>query len=101
MTIKKFLHRYLLSIIFYGIIAIIILTALGCIIKDHTQQSDWEQNRDIAEIYINEGDTLWGIAQQYKPNFMDIREYIHEIQKLNNLDNLYAGDVIQIYTWGE
>ena len=101
MNLKRFLHRYLLSIIFYGTITLSVILILGCIPNDNTLRSDWEANRQITEIYIKKGDTLWAIAKKHKPSFMDIREYIYEVCKLNNIDNLYAGDVIQIYTWEE
>lgn len=95
MNIKRFLHRYLLSIIFYGTILISILTALGCII---TPQNDWHDECTIIEYYVEQGDTLWGIAQQHKPSSMDIREWCYEVKQLNDIDLLQAGDIIEIYS---
>ncbi|TYQ18222.1 UNVERIFIED_CONTAM: LysM domain-containing protein [Acetivibrio alkalicellulosi] len=37
-------------------------------------------------IVVDRGDTLWGIAQKYNKGG-DIRHYIHEIMKINNLEN--------------
>jgi LysM repeat protein len=37
-------------------------------------------------ILVNSGDTLWSIAERYG-NDSDIREYIHNIKKINNLDS--------------
>ena len=36
---------------------------------------------------VSENQTLWDIASEYKPDGMDIREYIFELRKLNNLDD--------------
>ena len=48
-------------------------------------------------INVSEGDTLWNIA--LKSNFEgDIRQYIYEIKKINNLkgSNIYSGSTIKI-----
>ena len=99
MTLKKFLHRYLLSIIFYGIIAIAFLSILGCI----TQQNDWKTECQVIEYYVEHGDTLWSIAQQHKPTSVYILDYIAEVEQLNDINSstLYVGDTITIYTKGE
>lgn len=46
-------------------------------------------------IVVKSGDTLWDIAKQYN-NKGDIRDYIHRIEKLNNLSgcDIYEGDVL-------
>lgn len=36
---------------------------------------------------VSENQTLWDIASEYKPDGMDIREYIFELRKVNNLDD--------------
>ena len=38
-------------------------------------------------VTIKSGDTLWSIAQQYKDDDCDIREYIYNVKKLNNIDS--------------
>jgi len=59
----------------------------------------------IAPSYVNvqvsEGDSLWGIASAYPHEGMDIRSYIQEIKKVNNLrsDVLVNGNylIIPVY----
>lgn len=43
-------------------------------------------------VTIRPGDTLWDIAQVYS-NHVEIRKYIYEIKKVNQLENstIYAG----------
>lgn len=36
-------------------------------------------------VTVQSGDTLWSIAQQYCDDNYDIREYIYNIKKLNNM----------------
>lgn len=47
---------------------------------------------------ISQGQTLWSIAREYTPNNKDIRDTIHEIRELNNLEDatIYEGQTIQI-----
>ena len=103
MTIKKFLHRYLLSILFYGIIAIAILVALNSVLKSCTQQNDWEVHRTAIEIPIGWGDTLNQIAVKYKPSFMTIDEYACYLRELNGMTDsmLYAGQLFKVYIYDE
>ena len=98
LTLRRFMRKYLLSIIFYGLIAVVVISLFSCLDTDKKAYNEWLESREITEIYIEKGDTLWNIAQKYKPHFMDIREYVYEIQQLNNIDMIYAGDIIQIYT---
>lgn len=36
---------------------------------------------------VKSGDTLWSIAQQHKDDDCDIREYIYNVKKINNMDS--------------
>ncbi len=37
-------------------------------------------------VYVQPGDTLWGIAEQYGTKGMDVRKYIYMIKKENQLE---------------
>lgn len=53
----------------------------------------------ITEDYtVCQGDTLWSIATENKKDGQDIREYIYELRKLNDLDDclIYPNQVIKI-----
>lgn len=49
-------------------------------------------------VIVNEGDSLWAIASQYKAPGTDIRDYIAEIRDENNLNtsDIRSGDVLVI-----
>lgn len=53
---------------------------------------------EIIDYTITPGQTLWSIAREYTPNSKDIRDTIHEIKDLNNMQdsNIYAGQTIKI-----
>jgi hypothetical protein len=51
-------------------------------------------------VRVHRGDTLWSIAEKYSDN-SDIRKYIFEIKKVNNLPNsqIFEGDelIVPVY----
>ena len=63
------------------------------------QRNEWEENREVITIHVFSGDTLDGIGYDYKPEWMDVREYREIIRELNDLDScmLYAGQELKIY----
>ena len=56
-------------------------------------------NRVYKQIMVEEGDTLWSIAVEYKPQDCSIEEYIAELKKLNaiNGDTILAGYNLTVY----
>lgn len=83
------------------IIAIIIALLLICGMVHHntSNKAEWENTRCIKTITVCRGDTLDGIGYEYKPSWMDVREYTYYIKELNNMDNanLYAGQSLDVY----
>lgn len=47
---------------------------------------------------VSKGETLWDIAKEFKQDGQDIREYIYEVKKINNMTSsmIYEGQVITI-----
>jgi len=52
-------------------------------------------SREYKTVTVRQGDTLWDIAGKYCGK-TEIRQYIYQIKKVNNLDNaiIYAGQKI-------
>ena len=64
-------------------------------------ETEWENNRRVVSYVVDSGDTLWAIAEQYKPEWLDVREYMYQVKQLNGIDsNLQVGDEILVYTYG-
>lgn len=57
-----------------------------------------DKSVNIEEHTVVCGETLWSIATEYKKDGQDVREYIYEVRKLNNLAdcNLNVGQEILI-----
>ena len=57
-----------------------------------------KENRQVMQYTVGKGDTIWSIAKEHKQEKEDIREYVYEIQKMNNMfnSNLAEGQVIDI-----
>lgn len=58
-----------------------------------------KEERELVDYTVCQNDTIWSIAKEHKEEDEDIREYVYEIQKINNLVNkdLSDGQVIKIY----
>lgn len=56
-----------------------------------------------CDYIVSKGERLWDIAEQYKRPDQDIREYIYEIKKLNNMETatIYEGQAIKVIVYEE
>lgn len=55
------------------------------------------KNVETEDYIVTNGDTLWSIATEYKHEKQDIREYVYQLRKLNNIDCIiYPGQEIKI-----
>ena len=55
-------------------------------------------NGKYRKIKISNGDTIWNIAMNNKPQNYDIRKMVFEIIELNHMENahIYPGDLIKV-----
>lgn len=49
-------------------------------------------------VVVKSGDTLWSLAEEYKPENKEIRQFVRKIADFNELDGLmiYEGQLIRI-----
>lgn len=49
-------------------------------------------------VIVEEGDTLWALAERHLPERIDIRTYIQQIKKHNQLDGslVYPGQLLEL-----
>lgn len=83
-------------------IAAVIILIVAISIFQHCRHDTWLKNREVITHQVTYGDTLYDLAQEYKPSWMDIREWCYEVCRLNDMEcsDLYAGQTIKIYAIG-
>lgn len=76
------------SKIYLKIMILLLLLTIGCVIinigKDIYRWHEWNENKIVFTMVVQEGDTLFDYGYQYKPDWMDIRDYCEEVKELNN-----------------
>lgn len=85
---RKFL-KSIFTLIFIIIITFICLSQIFNKEEIETTQTQYT---------VSKGETLWDIAKEFKQDGQDIREYIYEVKKINNMTSsmIYEGQVITI-----
>lgn len=83
----------------FFVFLLVILTLIASTIFMQVEASNKSEDKFVV---VKKGETLWGISEDnYDYRKEDIREYIFNIKKLNNLDdaNLYIGQIIKLPYW--
>ena len=77
---------------------VIAITILMALIITLFSKCSANKKIETEEIMVSAGDTLWSISCEYKKDGQDVREYIYELRKLNNLTDctIYPGQEIKI-----
>lgn len=89
------------------VLACIILSVICCVALDGFMTSahgNTEEDPETFKVYesitIEAGDTLWGLAEEYRSSEESTIEYIHTLKAINNLteNTIRAGDkIIVVY----
>ena len=81
-----------------SILTIVFIFVLGFMVINSVLASNETVETKEIEYVVCKGDTLWKIADKYKWDNQDPREYIYEVKKLNNMTSasIYEGQIIKI-----
>lgn len=52
---------------------------------DIHQRHTWANERQVIEITVEPGDTLYSYAEKYAPTWMDLRDYCEAVKDLNGV----------------
>ena len=88
-NIKRFKAFLFLSVLTISVVLFLVLSSFTRAYSTNEITFD--------SVYVESGDTLWKIASSYD-NHLRIDEFIHKIEKLNNIKNgeIYPGDTLLI-----
>ena len=88
---------------FINSITIISIIIFSIIVMFFSFTKNQEYTESYKNIYISKNETLWSIAKEYKKPNQDIRDYIYEIRKLNNMESatIYEGQELIIIEYEE
>jgi hypothetical protein len=87
------------------LILLVVITTIAAVIKgydNHNQKTEWLNNREVITVTVPSGKGIDYFGYQYKPSWMDVREYRYEVMELNEMEDatLYKGQQIKIYAIG-
>ncbi|MEX6702449.1 LysM peptidoglycan-binding domain-containing protein [Peribacillus frigoritolerans] len=92
---KKLYKNYIYTILLAGSVFIFSIL-FSCTLNN-------DQKKDFLSIEVSEGDTLWGIAEEYEESNLTKKEFIGWIEEYNGVsaDSIKPGQVIVIPVKGE
>ena len=82
--------------IIIGLLIIFLFIILILSVGESKQLDSFEKSRWIY-VTVKEGDTLWSISKSFVDQTVDIRDYIHFIRKINDLNSadIYPGEILK------
>lgn len=91
---------YVIPFLFAALIAIFVLSFS---LKTNAKENQEASTKLYTSLMIEEGDSLWSIAEANKPDDVSVHEYIKHIKKINQLstDDIHAGNFLTIYYYKE
>lgn len=92
---KKLYKNYIYTILLAGSVFIFSIL-FSCTLNN-------DQKKDFLSIEVSEGDTLWGIAEEYEESNLTKKEFIGWIEENNGVsaDSIKPGQVIVLPVKGE
>lgn len=85
--------------IFWAVVLGVVLIGISVLLLNQAVQSTMDRFEWGEESYIvEEGDSLWTISHDYCPEKVDRRDWIDEVQALNDLPSskIYPGQVLTV-----
>jgi LysM repeat protein len=93
---KKKLFRFMILLVF--VLMSFMFGALIDVFANSNEPVTVALAPEMTLVDVEQGDTLWSIAQTYAPSGTDVRDYINHIKKLNELRTatLQVGQILEL-----
>lgn len=102
MSIKA--RRSIFSVIPVMVLVVILIVLFSSFSISAGESSDENRTKYFTTLTVEDGDSLWSIATEYKSNeYSNISDYIDEVMSINNLetDLIKKGETIIIPYYSE
>ncbi len=86
------MRKAIIQHIFQNCKIFFIILVLALLIILYIQDAPYEYS--AVEHRVNEGDTLWDIAKQYKPESVSMQEYMAWVYEHNEEGIIFPGDIV-------
>ena len=79
----------------FMIVLILVIAVASVALANHSQSKG---ESDVVSITVCPGDTVWSIAKEYKPDDMNLNEFVYEISANNGIKdgNIICGQTLYI-----
>ncbi|MBQ3021965.1 MAG: LysM peptidoglycan-binding domain-containing protein [Clostridia bacterium] len=71
------------SAFFMVLILVLVMVAHSAFSKPENISDEY----DVISVTVQEGDTLWSIASEYKPEGADLRQFVYDIAANNGIED--------------
>jgi cell division protein YceG involved in septum cleavage len=69
-------------------------------LKTDAKENNGSREKYYTSVLIEEGDSLWSIAEKYKPDeSISVKKYIKDLKRMNNMESdiIHSGNYLTIY----
>lgn len=94
---QKYIDKKKLYFIPMVLVSMVLIIVLSSSLR--TNATEKQPTKFYTSIQIENGDTLWSIAEEHKPAYITVSDYIDDLMSINNLtnDDIHAGNYLTIY----
>lgn len=89
-------HRH--AVLLCGMLLVVVSICTFAFVTTSNAKEDHTMYKYYTSIEIQDGDSLWGIAEKYNIPYSDRKQYIAEVRQINHIqgEDIHAGNYLTI-----